>query len=219
MSEPAPLPEPRVYEPVAWPVRDRVVLPPPGLLRELPPLDSVLLTRRSARRFGVLSLESLGALFWHVLRTQSSSASQLGFELQRRPVPSAGAIHPIHVMVYSAKWGWAKYCSREHALHMLQSDEHASAQLLALADEVLPRGDASLLAFIAEPGMTAAKYEPSESLVWRDAGVVQGVFAVVAEALNLNFSLLGMNGGAWAQSLDGAGRLMGAGLAWVGSRT
>jgi hypothetical protein len=72
-----------------------------------------------------------------------------------------------------------------------------------------------VLAFVAEPGRTAAKYEDSDSLVWRDAGVLQGMLCAVAPAVGLEVCLLGPTGDEWVSRLAGEGQLRGVGLARV----
>jgi len=98
---------------------------------------------------------------------------------------------------------------------------HGSLRSMAAAwdsaSELLDVGQGTLLALVAEPGRTAAKYEHHESLVWRDAGVVLGYMSLVAEALELPFCPLGVTGQASVR-LDWmpAGKLMAAGLAVLG---
>ena len=72
------------------------------------------------------------------------------------------------------------------------------------------------MVLVAEPGKTAAKYANSESLVWRDAGVLLGYMSVVAEALGLGFCPLGITGQAYVSALSADARLTGVGLAVVG---
>jgi hypothetical protein len=79
---------------------------------------------------------------------------------------------------------------------------------------------ATLLAFVAEPGKTASKYENHETLVLRDAGVMLGYLSVVSEFLGFSFCPLGLTGEPYIsqQLLNGDGRLTGVGLALVGER-
>nr|WP_323145430.1 hypothetical protein [Stenotrophomonas maltophilia] len=144
----------------------------------------------------------------------------MGFSLQQRPVPSAGAIHPVHLLVQLPQEGgqWARYNSITHALDVL---DHASAVLQGLCEEarqVVRTEPGSLLLFVAEPAMTAAKYENPCSLIWRDAGVMQGTLAIAAEALALNYCLLGITGDPWVGRLSEQCHLVGVGLAALGAR-
>jgi len=78
-------------------------------------------------------------------------------------------------------------------------------------------GSATLLLFVAEPGMTIAKYSNASSLIWRDAGILQGYFAAAAESLDLNFCFLGVTGEPWASQLVDQPGLCGVGAAYVGA--
>ena len=75
-----------------------------------------------------------------------------------------------------------------------------------------------VIRLIAEPGKTCAKYEHADSLIWRDAGVLIGHMALVAEALDCSFCPLGITGHEWCASLKLEDRLAGVGLAILGSR-
>jgi hypothetical protein len=114
--------------------------------------------------------------------------------------------------------GWARYNSQEHGLDLLRDDEELLQPLLEHCEQVVPRGRGHLILFVAEPGKTAAKYENSESLVWRDAGILQGSLALVAAALGLNYCLLGITGNPWITQLSDQGKLQGVGVAILGSK-
>ena len=91
------------------------------------------------------------------------------------------------------------------------------AEVRISLDRVLPGGAATLMLFAVEPGMTFAKYRGACSLVWRDAGVLQGPLAIAAEALNLHFCLLGVTGEPWVGRLLDQPGLIGVGAAYVGA--
>jgi hypothetical protein len=143
--------------------------------------------------------------------------SPLGFPLERRGVPSGGAIHPVHLLVCDPGTRVLhRYDGDRHGL--LQLAERAPSELVTECSEVLDLQRGTLLFFVAEPGKTAAKYEDPITVIWRDAGVLQGVLAVVAEAIGLNFCLLGLTGDPWLAGLSQQGKLRGVGAAIVGSR-
>ncbi|WP_424681013.1 nitroreductase family protein [Frateuria sp. YIM B11624] len=215
LGQPRPLLEPSIYDEHVWSLQTARPLP-------LPVVDSALLNtlrgRRSARQFGRLSEEDLAALLWSVAACKESVDSPMGFPLERRGVPSAGAIHPIHILVCdSYSRTLSRYDGLSHTLQRL--DVLAPVDLLAMLGEILPMQDGTLLLFVAEPGKTDAKYADPVSLVLRDAGVLQGAMAIAAEALGLNFCLLGATGDPWIAALSDEGKLRGVGAALVGSRT
>lgn len=211
--EPVPRVAPIKYSKVSWPVSGMVELPIPSIKESIwPPLTP----RRTTREFGPISLEEVGGLLWHTARCQETEPSDLGFDLQFRPVPSGGAIHPIHVLVEHSGSQWARYEPLTHQLQLL--DPQIDLQgLHTAAEAVLEPGQGRLLAFVAEPGMTQAKYDHWESVVWRDAGVLQGAMVLVASQLKLNMCLLGLTGHQYVAKLGGEGQLGGVGMAIVGS--
>jgi hypothetical protein len=161
-------------------------------------------------------LAALGEVLSMCCGAQDVGADSLGFPLSRRPAPSAGAIHPIHLVVnVPPESAWYRFDPMRRQLIGLPTTVRA-IDVRAAFDEVLPAAHAALMLFVAEPGMTAAKYEHFASLVWRDAGVLQGVVSLAAEALGLGCTLLGVTGDPWsAQLLDQPG-LHGVGAAFVG---
>lgn len=213
--DPRPRDVPLAYTPFRWRVADVIRLEP-GAAPHPVDLAELLSNRRSHRAGGPPTLEALGALLWQVARTLGTSPSPYGFELEQRPVPSAGAIHPIHVLVQEpGREDWARYDGRRHRLERLADDRGCLAGLSQHAYQAAGTGVGALMAFVAESGRTNAKYEDSDSLVWRDAGVLQGALCTVAPAVGLQVCLLGPTGDAWVSGLAEQGQLRGVGLARV----
>jgi hypothetical protein len=135
-----------------------------------------------------------------------------------RPAPSAGAIHPIHLILRRPQnKAWQRYDSIAHALIDVSSSldaEHVRRAML----EVLPAPEATLILFAAEVGKTAAKYHHPASLVWRDAGALQAVMGFAAHALSLAFCPLGVTGEPWVGELLEHRGLFGVGAAFVGTQ-
>lgn len=199
------------YEPIAWSFQRLEQLSIPG------PLCAGL-ARRSLRTFAAPSLSALSALLWHAARCQETLPSPLGFDLQLRPTPSAGAIHPIHILLeLPPNKAWARYDPVTHQLQVL-SEPRALPSLRRMAEDYVRPNDGCLLAFVAEPGMTRAKYDHPESLIWRDAGVLQGVMAMTAPQTGLGLCLLGLTGDEAIGSLSDQGQLRGVGVAIVGAQ-
>jgi hypothetical protein len=218
LPEPRPWPQPRPYTPFQWPQGAFDPLPVPGGDAG-PALFEVLGRRRSARQFHPLHQDALGALLWHSQRRQATAPSPLGFDLERRPAPSGGAIHPIHLLVFQPAVGrWARYDGAAHGLHDLGDWATSLSELVDHARTLVADASATLVWFVAEPGKTAAKYEHAESVVWRDAGVLQGVMVTAATGLGLEACLLGFTGDTWAGRLADQGQLVGMGALLVGGR-
>lgn len=218
LGNPCPRREPRHYSPLVWPMGQRIPLPvATGITGLSKPIADVLLHRRTKREFSPLSAEMLGALTWLTCQTQRTGNEDLGFPLSLRPCPSAGAIHPIHLLVIGPHGdGWFRYDSVSHALNKVKTKVNPRRVLDAM-QAVLPAPSATLLILAAEPGKTGAKYEAPASLVWRDAGVLLAYLAVAAEALDLSFCPLGVTGEPWVGQLLNQPGLAGVGAAFVGS--
>lgn len=218
LGSPTPRHEPVVYTPWVWPIERSISLP-------LAPASAgawseVSSTRRSRRTFAPIKLEQIGMLLRHTLYCHRTADSPLGFALQQRAVPSAGAIHPVHLVMQMPDdpATWARYNPLTHALDVMGTSAEVLDALRIEADRVLVAQPGSLLLFIAEPAKTAAKYENADSLVWRDAGLMQGALATSAEALGLNYCLLGITGDPWVGQLTDQCQLVGVGLAALGAR-
>lgn len=218
LGNPIPREQPLIYQQVEWPIGEILSLPPP-ISHFLPPVNVVIDSRRTKRDFGFVDLHVLSEWLWLVARELITGHSKFGFPLTLRPTPSAGAIHPIHIILSLPKRdGWWIYLPDRHELALLNFPNQTCEQIYY---EILPIIDAQsgiVIRLIAEPGKTSAKYKYSDSLVWRDAGVLIGQMAIVAEALTYNFCPLGITGEEWCKKLELKGRLVGVGLAILGSR-
>lgn len=194
-NEPRPRSAPSAYAPYGWqPCAGRKALHAPGMPLTID-LARLLEERESRRTFSVpLSDESLGAFLWFVCRNRSSRPSQFGFDQESRVHPSAGGMHPVHVLVGSEGGPWLRYDPIEHSLAEVSASAQSQEVTREQASALLDLGKSALLALLVEPGRTSAKYEHPESLVWRDAGVVLGYMSVVAEALQMPFCPLGLTG-------------------------
>lgn len=192
--EPRPRDMPAVYEPLVWPESQRIQLAS-CLQPAQVDLARVLECRESRRDFSQgLSDATLGEFLWLACRNRSSRPSPFGFEQESRVHPSAGGMHPIHTLIGWAGGNWMRYDPLAHALAEVPGSQGTVTTSRAAASEVVPVGQGVLLALVAEPGRTAAKYENHETLVWRDAGVVLGYMSIAAEALRMSFCPLGMTG-------------------------
>lgn len=216
LSSPKVRAQPGHYQPFTW---------PDGTFHALPEIEdaddkgilNLLDHRRTRRTFNALSVDQLGQLLWRSTRTQAIAESDYGFDLELRPTPSAGAIHPIHILAHlPGTPNWRRYDSRRHGLVELPESVESFAGLAEQCQQTLPSEQATRLLLVAEPGKTAAKYRHGESLIWRDAGVLLAIMAVIAEALDYAFCPLGITGEPWASQFAPSGVLTGVGVALVG---
>jgi hypothetical protein len=215
-----PRPKARIstYTPIAWPQGIVTRLAKEGR-QSAPQLASVMASRRSRREFAEpAAYEDLATLFDLCCRTQSTSPSGMGFDLEFRPYPASGAIHSIHILIQRAAGeDWCRYNPNDHALVTLPQSAPAADAARHQASEVVDASNATLIALVAEHGKVAAKYEFPESLVWRDAGVLLGYLSLGAHALGLAFCPLGISGDPhfYADTLN-QGHLRGVGVALLG---
>lgn len=212
-------PKPRAsnvgYTPILWPDGERTVLTQE--IPATPDFREVALSRRTRRAFSQLSIEALGALLRLTAKRQQWGSAELGFPVERRPTPSAGAIHPIHLVFAGPGSGaWRRYDPASHELRGIDGAP-SPADALEAMQQVVEAPHATLMLLAAEPGKTSSKYESAQSLIWRDAGALLGTLALAAEALDLSFCPLGVTADAWVRGLVDQPGLVGVGAAFVGS--
>lgn len=215
--DPIPRSEPAPYRSFEWPAGDQVELSPRSRPLEVD-LVALLERRESRREFGQSLPDSdLGDFLWLACRNRSSRPSPYGTNQESRVYPSAGAMHPIHIVLCRDVGPWLRYDPYSHALIELPGSVASAAAGRTAATHLLPLKKGTVIGLIAEPGRTAAKYSHYESLVWRDAGVVLGYMSLVAESLRLNFCPLGVSGHPYLTDyLPGEPALFSAGLAVLG---
>lgn len=217
LGEPRPKKQITAYTPFEWRGK-RISLPTRDSARA-PHLAALLATRRSRRDFAApVTLDDLAAMLELCCRTRAVQASDLGFDLEFRPHPAAGAIHSVHTLVQRRNAeDWMYYDAQAHQLVSLPGTVAAANAARSAADELVPTTNASLIALVAEPNKAATKYENPGSLIWRDAGVLLGYLSICAEALALSFCPLGITGPRTLdRDLDEQGRLCGVGMALLG---
>jgi SagB-type dehydrogenase family enzyme len=218
VPEPAPREHVVPYRPVTWPVGSRRALATRSLPLEVD-MTSLLEQRQTRRDFSQpVSDVALGEFLWLTCRSRSSRPSPYGPDQESRPHPSAGAMHPIHVLVSMRADAWLRYDPTAHSLDEIPGSGPSAVSARMAASELVNIDRGTVVALVAEPGKSAAKYSNAQSLVWRDAGVVLGYMSVVAQALGLSFCPLGITGDAQLTEVPGwpAG-LYGTGLGLLGA--
>ena len=222
LGSPRPRSETLPYAPLSWPDTSRVSLARPAPMGHVSrafedrPFSEVLATRRTVRDLDALGWEALGPWLHATHRVQQTREAELGFALTRRPSPSAGAIHPIHLAI--AEPGadrWARYDAFSHELVHFESNV-SPAEVHEAMQPLVETCSATLVLLVAEIGKTAAKYEDYASLIWRDAGALLATMGLSAHGQGLGFCPLGATGSPWAERLLEQRGLAGVGAAFVG---
>lgn len=217
LGNPSPRKRIKSYVPYEWRIKETEFLLEPADI-STPAFDTTINRRRTKYNFGELSRNQLTNFLWLSSRTINKKSTFNGQELEQRPSPSAGAIHPIHILISSKENVWSKYNSSQHSLLKLKLEKENLFNHTIAINELIEIENALTIFFVAEPGKTFSKYKSAGSLVWRDTGVLIGYMSLVAEALNLNFCPLGITGDNWSKKLDPKRKLFGVGVALLGSR-
>ena len=216
--DPVPRALPARYQPYAWPAGTKVQLAPRSHCLEVD-LVSLLEQRQTCREFRTPTDDAtLGEFLWLACRNRSSRPSPFGPDQESRVHPSAGAMHPVHVLLSRATGPWMRYDPVEHALIELPGSNASATAGRDAARALVELEHGTLIGLVTEPGKTAAKYVNHQSLVWRDAGVVLGYMSLIAEALGLGFCPLGTTGRPYlTDHLPNASALEAVGLAVLGA--
>jgi hypothetical protein len=173
-------------------------VPCQGIVNLPQPTDSVctftdvLKRRRSADSFPPLSDAGLSTFLHDVASLQQLDL--LDGNRQRRFVPSMGALHPAHLLIYRPQKGWFVYLPEPHALGVLTVERDSAAALRDIVREHHPSETATVLCLLSDCTLAGNYYEHYISLLLKDAGVLLGHASLVAAAHNLAFRILGRNG-------------------------
>lgn len=220
LGVPSPRSEPIPYSPLEWPETDVITFEdaqPSERSSTAMSFASLVHQRQTRYGFGPLSRQDLGVLLALTCKVKALGSCNLGFPLSKRPAPSAGAIHPIHVILHIPEMPVLyRYDPYAHALLELRCGVDTE-QLRRAMNEIVEVESGVLLMFVAEPGLTCSKYENAASLIWRDAGVLQGYFSMAAEYMGLHYVPLGVTGEPWVRRIVDKGGVAGVGVALVGS--
>lgn len=179
--------------------RARVVLPPPlsapivGLRRLAIPTqelkgcwDDLLARRQTNYRSISIDIEIAGTICWFTSRNIRTLDGKNG-QLSHRPTPSAGALHPIELVITGlpgSPGAWW-YRADEHAFALLDSDDSTLRALETEAADCLPVEAASQIWLLGDIEKVAAKYECPASLLLRDAGFLLCTLTFTATAMGL----------------------------------
>lgn len=165
--------------------------------RESRPLADVLTDRHSQREWGPPSLEDVATVLLRCGRVMDWVAGPDGYVASHRPVPSAGARHPLDVHLLAGRveglpaGAWRFDALRCELVRTSLAHEPALAHLgLVLAAEPPP---AALVA-VAHLHRTLSRYPTGLSLLWRDAGALLGTLHLCSTDLGLASCIAGTCG-------------------------
>ncbi|RZK34503.1 MAG: SagB/ThcOx family dehydrogenase [Hymenobacter sp.] len=220
MSNPTPKTHEDTIPVFAYPVKEKTMLQQPIGGDHCADFFELAMTRRSSYHFGSLLSRQLDHLLWFAAKALATRVQADGYVLSHRPSPSAGARHPIDILVCSSGSPptIAYYNVFEHSLYALSVDTEIVGALLSHVNTAVDMQDGVFLWLLAHPSRTAAKYEHAESLIWRDAGALLQQIQLTATALKLSSCPLGTLAEPFANQLfEKMGNVVSAGGIIVGN--
>jgi SagB-type dehydrogenase family enzyme len=197
LSNPSPKPEEENPTGFHYCIEDALQLNRPATPDPISFWD-VLDKRRSARTFHKLSLDEIGNVLWLSAKVKDISVQENGYILTHRPSASAGARHPIDVLVLSPVLDNSESCYYynpfEHSLNKLRNTDGIIDHFLNHINSVFQTNDGTIIWFVAHSIRTAAKYENPLSLIWRDAGALIHSVQLACTVSNINSCPVGTLG-------------------------
>ena len=161
---------------------------------------TVLEGRHSAREFGAPSEAELLALLTHAARSRFGWPTKDGWTASSRPSPSAGARHPIEIVLAALEvhglapglyWFDPVLCRLSALAGRDEAQEVAVRAQAALAVDDPPP---TVLCLVAELHRALSRYVGAMSLILRDSGALMATTCFVATALGLATCPLGTGG-------------------------
>jgi nitroreductase len=136
----------------------------------------------------------------------------------RRPSLSAGALHPVSVLLMpgGGDMRLLRLDADASTVELIRfSAEKVNAWFQRCA-ELLPDANGSAIVLVADVARPSVAYHHFESLLWRDAGALLQNLAFASEAYGLAFCPLGLLGSEVVEAFDAGERLVAVGTAIVG---
>lgn len=161
-------------------------------------LADVIAQRRSTHIFRQLSLVEISKVLWLSAKVQEIAWQSNGYILSRRPSASAGARHPIDILIMSPILDSLKsfhyYNPFAHSLSRLVLSDILIEEFTNHVSSVLDVANATIIWFIAHPDRTEAKYNNAQSLIWKDAGALIHSIQIACAGYNIKSCPVGSLG-------------------------
>lgn len=184
------------------PVFNYNILESTKLSRHLTPLkisfDTVLEKRKSLRSFNHITIQDISDLLWHVAKVKTIFQQENGYILTHRGTASAGARHPIDIIISNSQLLSAEdfhyYNPFEHSLNKLAIPRNDKAAFFQHIEGIIDTTNATIIWFVAHKKRTSAKYSYADSLIYRDAGALIQAIQMVCAAMDINSCAIGSLG-------------------------
>jgi len=195
-----------------------------NLSRNIDPLparfDEVITDRKSKRDFSRISLQQLSNILWYTAKVKQTFVQDNGYILSHRGTPSAGARHPIDILIINQTLLDSNlphyYNPIGHSLNRLDLPAQINLNFLNHINAIISTTSATIIWFIAHLERTAAKYDNPESLIWRDAGALINSIQLTCTAMNVNCCPIGSIGEPYIGDFFNQDGIFGAGGVLIG---
>lgn len=186
MKNPSPKEVEETTSAFRYPGSEKLLLQRPQALLQNNFFDLVH-QRQSDRKFKPLLAQQLEDLLWYSAKILKTFTQKNGYILSHRPSPSAGARHPIDIIVAKPnnKMILEYYNPFDHSLNPISIDYSLVSKFINHVNKGIEIQQGTLIWFLAYPDRTTAKYNHAESLIWRDAGALIYCIQLTCTALNL----------------------------------
>jgi len=220
LSNPFPKKQENKCASFIYPIGEKIELNRHHLYEPLNLWD-VLEKRKSTRTFRKLTLDELSSILWVSAKVKDIQVQDNGYILSHRPAASAGARHPVDILILSPHLDnlnfFYYYNPFEHSLNKLLLNLTLIEELKNHFISGFDVTNASIFWFIAHPVRTEAKYDNPISLIWRDAGALIHSIQIACTALDVNSCPLGTLGEPFiSQMFSDYGHVISAGGVIIG---
>jgi SagB-type dehydrogenase family enzyme len=160
-------------------------------------LGSVLARRRSERECNPPPLRALATMLVRSLRVVEWRSDPCGYVTSHRPVPSAGARHPIDVHLLAGEVDGLRSGTWQFdplTCELVQTTGEHEPALRVLGEIVGRDAPPAAIVGVAHLDRTLARYPEGLSLVWRDAGALLATLHLCATDLGLSSCIVGATG-------------------------
>jgi hypothetical protein len=173
----------------------------PVPVTDIGPTSSFAVTvarRHSTRLLGSPSLSQVGLVVARAGLTRRSAHDAAGVPVAQRPAPSAGARHPLTLVVLARdvpglpRGGWAldpDAAVLRRSIHAPDASDHALAQI-GDALHISHPPPAAIVA-VGYPHATLSRYPDGISLLWREVGALLMLVHLAATDIGLGSCLAG----------------------------
>jgi hypothetical protein len=201
------------YADYTWPVESSTLFEPLNAPFGRAFID-VFEQRRSTRALSPAPLKlTVGALLFALTPRFWKEGDAL--RRSRRPALSAGALHPISVLLFD-DLAVFRLNAESCMLEKLAFPTSVRDAWVSKCQRVLPAANGTFLALVADMARPMSAYARSETLVWRDAGAMLQTLALVAELFELRFCPLGILGNEVVSAFPSGQQLLAVGAAAIG---